>query len=99
MKAPYRLDTPAQIRSFRLLTLAQMVYLERIGLGVTHTTARKQALEALNLDTPQGDGPRLTAEELVARLRDAATKSIGLIDADAPTKPIPPQAADMEPTL
>lgn len=86
----FRLTTPAQIRRFYLLTLAQMVHLESIGLGMTTTTAKRQALEALDL---LGVG-NVTAAEMIEGLRQLAATSAGL-DMEAPT---PRKAPEMEPT-
>lgn len=90
----FRLTTPAQIRRFYLLTLAQMVHLESIGLGMTTTTAKRQALEALDL---VGVG-NITAEEMIAGLRDLATRSAGL-DIQAPTPRLISKPDTMEATL
>jgi hypothetical protein len=76
----FHLTTPAQIRRFYLLTLAQMVHLESIGLGMTTTTAKRQALEALDL---VGIG-HASAAELIEGLRQLAATSAGL-DVEAPT--------------
>lgn len=87
-KNPFRKDyTPAQLRRFRLLTLAQMVYFESIGLPLTTTTAKRQAMEALDIS---GDGEAITADQLVCGLFDAADEAKGITAS---------KAADMERTL
>lgn len=90
----FRLTTPAQIRRFYLLTLAQMVHLESIGLPMTTTTAKRQAVEALDM---VGIG-HATAAELIEGLRDLAAKSAGL-DVEAPTRRRAAKADQMEATL
>ena len=71
----YHLNTPAQIRSFRLLTLAQMVHLESIGLSMTTTSAKRQALEMLDGIEPKRND--VTAAELIDGLRKAAADQGG----------------------
>lgn len=89
MSAPYILNTPAQRRAFILLTLAQMVHLEHTGTTLTHTSARAQAIAMLDMKAQDGANG-ITANELIAALRVAAVEARGLLDATAPTKPIPP---------
>jgi D-alanyl-D-alanine dipeptidase len=73
MSAPYSLGTPAQLRAFHLLTLAQMAHLESLGITVTHTTAKRQAMAALDeRDT------YVIVPDLIRRLRTAAHASVGL---------------------
>lgn len=79
--------TPAQLRAFRLLTLAQMVHLESLGISMTASTAKRQAIEALDLTHASG-GASVTIEELINGLRDLAGQSLRLIDAEAPTRPL-----------
>lgn len=91
-KRTYHTATPAQLRSFRLLTLAQMVHLESIGIGMTGRSAKRQALEALDLSgTTPGVG-QLVAGDLIEGLRELATQALGLIEAEAPTRPLPSRA-------
>lgn len=87
-KSPFRKNyTPEQLRSFRLRVLAQMLYFESIGLGMTQATARKQAIAAL--DIPQQDkGESFTAERLIGELFAAADEALK-----------PAKADDMERTL
>ena len=89
MSAPFHHSTPAQLRAFRLLTLAQLVYLETQGLGIgAPPSARQAALKALDISEPAGAG-RMSANELIAALRKAASESIGHDPArtSAPSKP------------
>lgn len=87
-KNPFRKDyTPAQLRRFRLLTLAQMVYFESIGLPLTTTTAKRQAMEALDFS---GVDNSPTHDELIAGLFDAADDAKGITAS---------KADDMERTL
>ena len=97
--APFTLTTPAQLRRFRLLTLAQMVYLESVGLSMTTTTAKKQAIEYLDLNEANGAG-YVTAAELIEGLRYLAQQSKGLdVEAPTPRRPAPKKADRMEATL
>lgn len=85
---PFRKDyTPAQLRRFRLLTLAQMVYFESIGLPLTTTTAKRQAMEVLDIS---GDGAAITADQIIADLFTAADNAKGITAS---------KADDMERTL
>lgn len=73
MTAPFHHTTPAQLRAFHLLTLAQMAHLESLGIIVTHTTAKRQAMAVLD----ERDS-YVTAPDLIRRLRTAAHASVGL---------------------
>ena len=73
MTAPFQHKTPAQLRAFHLLTLAQMAHLESLGITVTHTTAKRQAMAALD----ERDS-YVTPLDLIRRLRTAAHASVGL---------------------
>ena len=81
MSAPrFRYETTAQLRAFRLLTIAQLVHLETMGLGIgAPPMARKAALVALDLHPDSSRN--LGADELIDRLRKAARESVG-IDAE-----------------
>lgn len=70
---PYQCQTPAQLRAFHRLTLAQMVHLESLGITVTHTTAKRQAMAALD----ERDS-YVTSHDLIRRLRTSAHASVGL---------------------
>ena len=88
MSAPaFHTATPAQLRSFRLLTLAQMVHLESKGIGMTGRSAKRQALEALDLTSGTGAG-LVETTELIGGLRYLAMQSLGVIDAEPPTRPL-----------
>lgn len=77
MNAPFHHSTPQQLRAFRLLTLAQLVYLETMGLGISvPPSAKKAALTALDMSEGSGAN-RMSANDIIAALRQAATKSIG----------------------
>lgn len=69
--------TAAQIRRLRLLTLAQMVHLESIGIGMTGRSAKRQAIEALDLNHASGAATVETLD-LLEGLRAAANASIGI---------------------
>lgn len=89
MNSPFHHSTPEQLRAFRLLTIAQLVYLETMGLGIgTPPSAKKAAITALGLNESHGAN-RMTPNEIIAALRKAATESIGHDPkhTDAPTKP------------
>lgn len=73
--------TPEQLRSFRLLTLAQMLHLEAQGLSMTGRSARRQAIEALDLNHASGAATVETGE-LIEGLRDQAAKVLGICTAD-----------------
>lgn len=91
-------ETPAQLRAFRLLTIAQLVHLESLGLGIgTPPSAKKAAMAALDIS---GDGGSLTAGELIDRLREAAREAVGISAShgSAPTKPYLPKSDDMDAT-
>lgn len=96
MRHTYRLTTPAQIRSFRLLTLAQMTHLENIGISMTGRSAKRQAMEALDLNHATG-ASLVEIGDLIEGLRDLAAKVTRIEGAEAPTLPIKPQ--HMEATL
>lgn len=82
----FTLTTNAQIRRFRLLTLAQMVHLESLGFSMTTTSAKRQAIEELDLNEATGAG-YVTYTELVEGLRDLAAQSAGLdVAADQPRR-------------
>ena len=94
----FGIETAAQRRAFRLLTIAQLVQLEDWGLGIgTPPSAKRAAMKALEI---RDHDTRITTGELIDRLREAARESIGM-SADhgsAPTKPYMPKADDMEAT-
>lgn len=98
MRAPFQHSTPQQLRAFRLLTLAQLVYLESIGLGIgAPPTARRAAIQALSLTHMDG-AAGISTNEIIAALRKAATEAIGADpkNAEPPSKPYLP--ADWEAT-
>lgn len=89
MRPPFITSTPAQRRCFHLLTLAQMVWLEHTGTKITYSSARAQAIAALDL-SPQDGAYGITVGELIEGLREAALECRGLAGATAPRKAIPP---------
>ena len=94
----FRHETTGQLRAFRLLTLAQLVHLEHMGLGIGEPpSAKRAAMAALNI---AGDGSSLTAGDLIDRLRAAARESVGMAESygSAPDRPYMPDGDDTEPT-
>lgn len=80
MKRP-PIRTTAQLRAFRLLTIARLVELEDMGLGISaRPVGREAALNALNVRGPKtniiGEHTRLPAAKLIEMLRQAAAASI-----------------------
>ena len=97
-RARFTHQTPAQLRAFRLLTIAQLVHLEELGLGIgTPPSAKKAAMTALDIG---GDGSRLTAGELIDQLRAAARDAVGIAPdhGRAPQKPYMPKPDEYEAT-
>ena len=98
MRSRFNFETPQQLRSFRLSTLAQNVYLEHKGIGFGCTpTMRKVAMRELNM-TSHDVG--ISTDDLIEALRDAATKSIGHDPryTEAPSKPYMPPRDDLDAT-
>lgn len=74
MSGPYSVpQTPGQIRALYLLTLAQMLRCEQIGLYLHEAPPRQQAMKALD----EGD-TYVSRDDLIRRLRIAAHASVGL---------------------
>ena len=92
-------QTPAQLRAFRLLTIAQLVHLETMGLGIgAPPSAKHAAITALGLS---GDGSHnVTAGELIDQLRAAAREAVGMTPdhGSAPQKPYMPKPDEYEAT-
>ena len=95
MKPPFITSTPAQCRCFHLLRLAQMVWLEHTGTAMSYSSARAQAVAALDL-TPQDGAYGITVHELIAGLREAALEARGIAGAVAPRQAIPPSDTSAE---
>lgn len=94
----FKFETTAQRRAFRLLTLAQLVQLEDWGLGFGEPpTARRAAMKVLEI---RDDSAKITACDLIDRLRAAATASIGHDprNTDAPRKPYGHKPDELEAT-
>lgn len=86
MTAPFTFQTRNQMRAFIRLTLANMVYLESVGISMTNGPARQQAMRLLDLT--KDDGPQ-THADLINKLRKAAAETVSP-EADAPTQTVIP---------